>query len=593
VTGRRYFKGITASPGIAVGRAVVLEATGPALFRVPIREGEIEREVNRFRAARAEARSQLESLRSRFEKEHRETAGSIFNAQILMLEDDALIAGTEEAIRRDGINAEWALHEVTRHLTASFADLEDRERWVDNIEDVHDRIQKALLGLSDHHNISEITEDVVVISPRLSPSETALLKTQRVIAFATDKGGRTSHTAIIAKALAIPAVVGLHDISRHVCSGDVIVVDGSKGEIVVNPGVTERAAYEKLRADFLQGEEERLRSSREASSVTLDGCEVTLQANIELPDQLDVAFRCGARGIGLYRSEFLFLNRSPALPTEEEHYQVYRTLAERSAPYPATIRTLDLGGEKYFHEILDREENNPVLGVRAIRFCLMRRDIFKTQLRGILRATRHGKIRLMFPLISGVEELRMAREVLEEAKEELAREGLAFDPSVPVGIMIEVPSAAAIADLLAREADFFSIGTNDLIQYTLAIDRSNESVSYLYRPFHPAILRSIRFVIESGAARGIPVSMCGEMAAEPVAVPILMGLGLREYSMDAVSIPIVKAAVRSLTLSEAREMAAEIMSFPTASEVEAFAASLIEPKMRAAVAAAAGLSPGR
>jgi phosphotransferase system enzyme I (PtsI) len=590
VTERLYFKGIAASPGIAVGKAVVLQATGPGIFRIPIAEGNIVREVARFRAARAEVRRQLESLRARFQEEHRETAGSIFEAQLLMLEDAVLIEGTERKMREERINAEWALRTETNHLTASFADLEDRERWVDNIEDVHDRLQKVLLGRSDHHVLSEYTEDVIVVSPRLSPSETAMLKTRRVIGFATDKGGRTSHTAIVAKALSVAAAVGLHDLSSNVRSGDLLIVDGSKGEVIVNPSAAEKVAYEKLRADYFRGEEARLRVSREAPAVTLDGEQVLLQANIELPEQVDVAIRHGADGIGLYRSEFLFLNRSPALPTEEEHYEVYRDLAERVAPHPATIRTLDLGGEKYFHEVLDRNENNPVLGVRAIRFCLMRRDIFKTQLRGIMRASRHGKIRVMFPLISGLEELRTAREVLEQAKEELAREGVAFDPAVPVGIMVEVPSAAAVADLLAREADFFSIGTNDLIQYTLAIDRSNESVSYLYKPLHPAILRTIRFIIDSANAEGIPVAMCGEMAADPIVVPILLGMGLREFSLDATSIPIVKAAVRSLTVGDARATVDEIMRLPTASEVEAYAMSAIEPKLRAAVAAAAGLN---
>ncbi len=586
---RLYLKGICASPGIAVGKAVVLETQGPAIFRVAVPEEDMDREVMRFRGAMTEAQAQLQRLRDRFGKDHHETAGKIFEAQILMLQDEMLIRGTEDAIRRERINAEWALREETEKLTAVFADLEDRERWVDDIEDVHDRVQKVLLGRSDHHDLSEMTEDVIVVSPRLSPSETALLKKRRVIGFATDKGGQTSHTAIIAKALAIPAVVGLHDLSRRVHSGDLIVVDGSKGEVIVNPGAAEGAAYEGLRSDYLKGEEERLRLSRDERAITQDGCEILLQANIELPEQMDVALRHGARGIGLYRSEFLFLNRSPAIPSEEEHYQVYRALAERVAPEAATIRTLDLGGEKYFHEVLDREENNPVLGMRAIRFCLMRPDIFKTQLRGILRAARHGNVRVMFPLISGVEELRAARAVLDEARQELAREGVPFEGSVPVGIMVEVPSAAAVADLLAREADFFSIGTNDLIQYTLAIDRSNESVSYLYKPLHPAILRTIRFILEAAAAAGIPVSMCGEMAADPVAVPILLGLGLREFSMDAVSIPVVKAAVRSLKLSEAREMVEEIMTLPTAREVEAYASSRIEPKLRAAVAAATGL----
>ncbi|MBI3451016.1 MAG: phosphoenolpyruvate--protein phosphotransferase [Acidobacteria bacterium] len=592
MTERAYLKGICASPGIALGKAVVLETQGPAVFRVPIRDADVEREVARFRSAVAEAGGQLEKLQAKFAKEHRETAGKIFEAQILMVRDETLLGSTEERIRREKINAEWALHEETARLTSSFADLEDRERWVDNIEDVQDRLQKVLLGQSDHHNLSEMSEDVIVISTRLSPSETALLKSRRVIAFATDKGGQTSHTAIIAKALAIPAVVGLHDLSRRVQSGDLVVVDGSKGEVIVNPGVAEKNAYLGLRSDYIKGEEQRLRHSREAASVTLDGCEVLLNANIELPEQLSVALRHGARGIGLYRSEFLFLNRSPQLPSEEEHYQVYRALAEGCAPEVATIRTLDLGGEKYFHSVLDKDENNPVLGMRAIRFCLMRRDIFKTQLRGILRASRHGKIRVMFPLISGVEELRQAKEVLDEAREELAREGVAFDPAIPVGIMIEVPSAAAVADLLAREADFFSIGTNDLIQYTLAIDRSNESVSYLYRPLHPAILRTIRFTLEAAAGAGIPVSMCGEMAADPIAVPILLGLGLREFSMDAVSIPIVKAAVRSLSLKDARAMVGEIMTLATARDVEAYASSLIEPKLRAAVEAATGMRAG-
>lgn len=586
---RLYFTGIGASPGIAVGRAVVIEAAGPAVFRVPIRREEVDREVERFRAARAETRRQLEALRERFEEEHRETAGSIFEAQLLMLEDNALIRSAEETIRQDCINAEWALRLATHRLTASFADLDDREKWVDNIEDVHDRLQKVLLGRSDHHDLSEFDEDVVIVSPRLSPSETALLKSRRIIGFATDKGGRTSHTAIIAKALGIPAVVGLHALSRKIRSGDLVIVDGSKGEVIVSPAAAERSAYETLRSDYLEGEEKRLRLSRASTAKTLDGTDILLQANIELPEQMPVALRHGAQGVGLYRSEFLFLNRSPALPTEEEHFNVYREMAEKSAPWPTVVRTLDLGGEKYFHEVLDKNENNPVLGMRAIRFCLARRDIFRTQLRGILRASIHGDIRVMFPLISGVEELRQAREVLDESKEELQRRGEAFNPDLKVGIMIEVPSAAAVADLLAREADFFSIGTNDLIQYTLAIDRSNESVSYLYRPLHPAILRSIRFIVNSAREGGIPVSMCGEMAADPVAVPILLGLGLRQLSMDAISVPLVKAAVQNVSLEEAEAMVAEIMTLPTAVEVENYVASKIEPRLRMAVADAAGL----
>jgi phosphotransferase system enzyme I (PtsI) len=308
-----------------------------------------------------------------------------------------------------------------------------------------------------------------------------------------------------------------------------------------------------------------------------------IHANIELREQIDAVLKYGAEGIGLYRSEFLFLHRSPYLPSEEDHFEVYRELARKMAPRVVTIRTLDLGGEKYFHTVLKKDETNPVLGMRAIRFCLSHKDIFKTQLRGILRSSAHGKVRVMFPLISGVEEFRMARAVLSEAMEELAAEGVPFRPDIPVGLMIEVPSAAAVADLLAREADFFSIGTNDLIQYTLAIDRSNESVNYLYRPMHPAILRSIRFTAEAGRAAGIPVAMCGEMASDPLVVPILLGLGLTELSMDAVYIPSVKAAIRALTLAEARTMAEDVLKLPTATDVEEYAAKKILPRLKQAV----------
>jgi len=578
----KTLRGIGASPGIAVAPCLVLEAADSTVFRVSIKSADVEQEVKRFRDAVDAAKSQLTQLREMFEKEHRETAGSIFDAQRVLLEDETLMGGTEQAIRKQRINAEWAMRTELHHLTQSFADVPDRERLLENVEDIESRIQKTLAG-SQHHDLSELTEDVAIVASKLSPSETALLRVPHVVALVTDKGGPSSHTAIVAKALGIPAVVGLHDLSQRVSSGDLTVVDGSRGLVMVNPSAADVARYQGMGAEFRRGEEARLRAVRDLKAETLDGLRVEIHANIELREQIPSVIKHGAEGIGLYRSEFLFLHRSPYLPTEDDHFEVYRELAEKMAPRVVTIRTLDLGGEKYFHTVLKKDENNPVLGMRAIRFCLMHREIFRTQLRGILRATPYGHLRVMFPLISGVEEFRLARAVLRETMEELQTEGIPFKPEIPVGLMIEVPSAAAVADLLAKEADFFSIGTNDLIQYTLAIDRSNESVAYLYRPMHPAIIRTIKFTAEAGRAAGIPVAMCGEMASDPLIVPILLGLGIGELSMDAVYIPSVKAAIRALTAKEARAMVKEILGLATASEIEEFARREILPRLKEAV----------
>ncbi|HKY34018.1 MAG TPA: phosphoenolpyruvate--protein phosphotransferase [Candidatus Polarisedimenticolia bacterium] len=578
----RVVRGIGVSPGISIAPCLALEASESTVFRVAVKPAEVASEVARFRKAVETAKAQLRELKQVFEEEHRETAGSIFEAQMLVLEDERLMGGTEEAIRRQKINAEWALRMELHHLTQSFADVPERERLLENIEDIEARIQKILAG-GDHHDLSELTEDVIIVAPKLTPSETALLRVPHVVGLATDKGGPSSHTAIVAKALGIPAVVGLHDLSRRLASGDTAVVDGSRGLVLVNPAPAELARYRGMLDEFRRGEEQRLLALRDVTAETLDGRRVAIHANIELREQLGSVIKYGAEGIGLYRSEFLFLHRSPYLPTEQDHFEAYREMAEKLAPRVVTVRTLDLGGEKYFHTVLKKDENNPVLGMRAIRFCLAHKEIFKTQLRGILRASAHGNVRVMFPLISGVEEFRMARAVLSEAMEELASEGIPFKADIPVGLMIEVPSAAAVADLLAREADFFSIGTNDLIQYTLAIDRSNESVNYLYRPMHPAILRTIKFTVDAGRAAGIPVAMCGEMASDPLIVPILLGLGLSELSMDAVYIPSVKAAIRALSLVEAEAMAREVLKLPTATDVEQYAALTILPRLKQAV----------
>ena len=578
----RSLRGIGASRGIAAAPCLVLESGDQAVFRVGINAVNVEAEVKRFRDAVQTAKEQITTLQEMFEQEHRETAGSIFDAQRMLLDDESLLSGAERSIRGQKINAEWALRSELHHLTQSFAGVPERERLLENVEDVESRIQK-ILGGSQHHNLTELTEDVVIVASKLSPSETALLRVPHVVGLATDKGGPSSHTVIVAKALGIPAVVGLHDLSERASSGDLIVVDGSRGIVILNPTPADVARSQTMMLEFRRGEEERLLALRDLQAETLDGFRVEIHANIELEEQLDAVIRYGAEGIGLYRSEFLFLHRSPYLPTEEDHFEAYRKMAAGLAPRVVTIRTLDLGGEKYFHAVLKKDENNPVLGMRAIRFCLMNKDIFKTQLRGILRATMHGNVRVMFPLISGVEEFRLARAVLTESMEELESEGVPFRRDIKVGLMIEVPSAAMVADLLAREADFFSIGTNDLIQYTLAIDRSNESVAYLYRPLHPAIIRTVKFTVDAARAAGIPVAMCGEMASDPIIVPILLGLGINELSMDAVYIPSVKAAIRALTAVEAREMVEEILRLATASDVEEYAARRILPRLRQAV----------
>ncbi|MFQ5701144.1 MAG: phosphoenolpyruvate--protein phosphotransferase, partial [Acidobacteriota bacterium] len=575
----RAIQGIAASPGIAIAPCLVLDTTDQMIFRVSIKDSDVEREVRRFRDAIAKGKAQVVELQRLFEKEHPETAASVFAAQMLVLEDESLMGGTERAIRNQKINAEWALRTELHHLSQSFADVRDKERLLENIEDIEGRIQSILAG-GAHHDLSELTDDVVILASRLSPSETALLKVPHVVALATDKGGPSSHTAIVAKALGIPAVVGLHDLSQKVSSGEMIAIDGSRGRVVINPGPRELARFRDRSVAYRRDEEERLKSIRHLPAQTLDDFRVTIHANIELRDQIGQVLRHGAEGIGLYRSEFLFLHRSPYLPTEQDHFEIYRDLAQKMSPRIVTIRTLDLGGEKYFHSVLQKDEPNPVLGMRAIRFCLSHKEIFKTQLRGILRATVHGNVRVMFPLISGVEEFHQARAVLVEAMEEMTSEGIPFKRDVPVGIMIEVPSAAAVADLLAKEADFFSIGTNDLLQYTLAIDRSNESVSYLYRPLHPAILRAVKFTVDAAHHEGIPVAMCGEMASDPLIVPILLGMGLGELSMDPPYVPLAKAAIRALTMAEARRMVDEIMTLPTATLTEQFAKEKILGRLK-------------
>jgi phosphotransferase system enzyme I (PtsI) len=404
------------------------------------------------------------------------------------------------------------------------------------------------------------------------------LHREHLIGFCTDLGGRTSHTAIIANALEIPAVVGLHNIRANVETGQTVVVDGNRGVVYIDPPEELLEEYRGQRADYSRQQAEWL-EVRDRLAVTEDGQRISLRANVELLEDLSSAARYGAEGVGLYRSEFLFLERSPSVPSEEDHYRTYRTIAERTEPHGAVIRTLDLGGEKYFHDVLAKDETNPVMGMRAVRFCLSRPDIFKPQIRGLMRASAHGDIKVMFPLISGVDELRNVLCVWDECRAELESEGAPVADDIPLGIMIEVPSAAAVADLLAREVDFFSVGTNDLIQYCLALDRGNEQLGYLYEPLHPAILRTLDFVVRSARHAGIGVALCGEMAAEPRYLPVLLGLGFDDLSMNPVAIPAAKRTVSRVHVGRARKVVQQALGLASTRDIAALVEGELMPDL--------------
>jgi phosphotransferase system enzyme I (PtsI) len=586
----RLFRGLGVSSGIAVGTALLLEAPSTSIFRVPVPSERIPREITRLRRALVRCKRQLLEARARALEEAGEGYARVFDAQMMILEDSSLIRETTDTIRRERVNAEWAVRGIVERylrVLTGLGEAAGRERGSD-VEDVHARIQQALSG-GPRHDLSELKEDVIIVSKMLSPSDLVLLNREHVTGLAIEDGGQTSHTAIIASALRVPAVVGLKGIAGAVHSGEPLVLDGASGTVHVEPTPEVREGYLASAREFQQ-RETALATERNLPTVTTDGALLTLLANLELAEEGLAAVKSGAEGVGLYRSEFLFLHLAPDLPSEEDHRSTYRSLADIMSPRPVVIRTLDLGGEKYFHRILEKEEGNPVMGMRAIRFCLRRKDVFRTQLRGFLRAAAEGGLSLLIPMITDCEEIRQARAILEACRRELRAEGAAVPDQVRIGAMIETPAAALTADLLAKDVDFFSIGTNDLIQYSLAIDRGNPSVSYLYRPLHPAVLRQIHDILEAARLAGIRVSLCGEMAADPLCACLLVGMGLKELSMKPAAIPEVKHLLRRVSLAEMESVAKTAMNLSTAREIEDLLQQHLQERLPSGISCSVGSS---
>ena len=560
------FEGIAVAPGIARGPALIHWVEEEEIPEREIPAEAIPGEIARFESALIATRAELLEMQQKIAEAIGTNDASIFDAHLLVVEDRTLIDEVLRSVETERHNVEFAFQKIADRYCKTLHEIDDpylRERVVD-IEDVTRRVIGHLLGrkgsrLHDH------TERHIILAHNLTPSDTALLNRALVLGFATEAGSKTSHTAIMARSLDIPAIVGLHELTDGIATGDPLLIDGYRGILIVHPSpqtLREYEIYERER----DAVEERLELIRDTTSTTIDGINITLSANIETPKEMDDVVEQGAEGVGLYRSEFLFLNRD-APPGEEEQYENYRLVAERCAPHSVIIRTLDIGGDKEATGLDLPEEDNPFLGCRAIRLCLENPGLFKPQLRAILRASAHGPVRMMYPMISGLTEFRQANALLDECKAELRAEGRAFNEDLEVGVMIEVPSAALAADVLAREVKFFSIGTNDLIQYTIAVDRGNDRIAHLYKPTHPAILRLIRMVVEAARANNIWTGVCGEMAGDIVLTPLLLGLGVDELSTSPALVPRVKKAIQSVELTECQTLAEEALRTDTSGEI--------------------------
>jgi phosphotransferase system enzyme I (PtsI) len=561
-------KGIPAAPGIAIGPAYILDKQDIIVAPRDIIEQEVPIEIARFEEALVKTHDEISILKDKINDEMGAQHAQIFDAHLMALEDRMLIDDVIKGIRTERQSAEYVFFRVLKKYIKIFSEMEDeylRDRMAD-INDIGRRVLKNLIDENKLHELDALTDDVVIISHDLSPSDTVSMFKRNILAFATDVGSRTSHTAIMAKSLGVPAVVGLKDVTMRIVNQDILIIDGRMGLIIVHPSEKTLQIY--------QQERQRLKSLRHrfddvigSVADTLDGRHINILANLEVPEEVEMVRSQGADGIGLYRTEYFFMNRSD-LPTEEEQFEAYRRVAYEMGDKPVTIRTVDFGGDKFISSVQIPKDMYPFLGWRAIKFCLARPDIFRTQLRALLRASVVGNLRMMYPMISGVAELRQANAVLEDAKKELRREGIPFNEDLKVGIMIELPSAAMTADMLAKEADFFSIGTNDLVQYTLAVDRGNEQLADFYDPCHPAVLRFIQMTVEAAHQVGIKVSVCGEIASEPNLALLLLGMGVDELSMPAFSMLQIKKMIQSVKFEDARMVVQEALTMQTGHEID-------------------------
>ncbi|HUJ70364.1 MAG TPA: phosphoenolpyruvate--protein phosphotransferase [Syntrophorhabdales bacterium] len=565
------FSGTAVSSGISIGKVYLLERGKIHVSKYAVKEDQVEREVGRFKAAIKKAVEELNEVKQSIVDDDIRKHAFIIDAHLLILQDQFFYDDIIETIRRDRINAEWALDLVVSRFLSSFEKVEDpylKERGQD-LNHIYQRLLRIMVkGKALLVDTKGLKGKAIIVAHDLSPADTIQLDLRKVSGFVTDVGGRTSHTSIIARALEIPAVVGLANITGLAKNNDTIIIDGDEGMVIINPDSELRKSYlaKQLRLSIQRREFVRIARLK---SETRDGFRIRVGANIELLAEMEIVERYGAEGIGLYRTEYIYLSRK-TLPTEMDHYHIYRKLAENKAIKYTTIRTLDIGGDKFASKIEVPKEINPAMGLRAIRLCIKEEDLFKAQLRGILRASVYGPLKILFPMVSGLEEVKKAKAILHECMEELRSEKVDFNEGIKIGIMIEVPSTTMISDLLAREVDFFSIGTNDLIQYTLAIDRINEYVSYLYEPLHPAVLRMIKRTVDDAHAANVEVSICGEMAGEPRYAPILLGLDLDELSMNAYIIPKVKKIIRGLGHSYCKDMVKELLTKDSAKESEQF-----------------------
>ncbi len=564
------YTGISAASGYALGPAFLLQDSKIQVVKSEVPKENLNSEILRFEEALGKAAHELEAIKEKTRQTIGAEEAEIFSAHIMVLEDPEYSGAIKELIRAEAWNTEWAIQEVTNRFLGLFASMDNeyiRERAAD-LRDVSNRLLRHLLGIRSQ-SLSEITEKVVLFAHDLTPSDTAQLDKDKVVGIVTNIGGRTSHSAIMARSMEIPAVVGMQDLVEKIKAGDFVIVDGSEGKVFVNPTEDLIKSYKGKQTRY-EAQRQELKKLVSQPSMTPDGHQVELVANIGNPQDALVAVTNGAEGIGLYRTEFLYMGRQE-LPSEEEQFEAYKAVAVMfGKEHPVVIRSLDIGGDKALPYLDMPKEMNPFLGYRAIRLCLDRTDIFRTQLRAILRASAYGNIRLMYPMIATLEELKGANKVLETVKQELLAETIPFNKGLEVGMMVEIPAVAVMADRFAKEVDFFSIGTNDLIQYTMAADRTNETVSYLYQPFNLALLRLIRGVIEAAHKAGIRVAMCGEMAGDLTAFPILLGLGLDEFSMSASSILPARALVRQLPWRKAQLIAEAVLEMDNPQEIDVY-----------------------